>query len=276
SNSFQCENIPSKKRVRKSRSPGATEALYFFKTVMLFIGQKQMPDNQNTASINSYKPSLRTTEVQNNDSLIINPYQNITLFSTSHLNETFFVETPLNIYRYKAAKTFPNMFPKGPAQDNSLLIINRYQNITLSSTSHFNDSYSLNIYPCRAVEVSQNTFLFVHEGPVQNNNPLIINPYTSLFISYSNNFFSLETPNPYNNTITSPNIYAYGTNEQSFLLSSSSFVHEGSIQNNNPLTTDLSQSTNNSNDSFSFETTNFFLNVHPYETTEVFQNMFID
>ncbi|CAG8450609.1 17089_t:CDS:2 [Dentiscutata erythropus] len=177
SNSFQYENTPSKKRGRKSRSPGATEASYSFKTVMSFIGQEQIPDDQNTASINSYEPSLRTTEAQNNDSLIINPYQNITLSSTIHLNETSFVETPPNIYPYKAAEIFPNMFPEKPAQDNDLLIINSYQNITLSSTSHFNDSSSLSIHPCGAVEASQNAFLFIHEGPTQNNDPLIINLY---------------------------------------------------------------------------------------------------
>ncbi|CAG8450564.1 17086_t:CDS:2 [Dentiscutata erythropus] len=182
---------------RKPRSSKVTEALYLFETVMLFISG-QMPDDLNTVSINSYVPSLRTTKVQNNDSLIINLYQNITLSFTSHLNETSSVETSLNIYPYEAAETFPNI--------------------------HFNDSSSVEIpHPCRAVEASQNTFFFIHEGPAQNNDPLIINPclnIASFFISYPNNFSSLDTPDPYNNTITSSNIYAYGTNEQSFMLPS--------------------------------------------------------
>ncbi|CAG8450596.1 17088_t:CDS:1 [Dentiscutata erythropus] len=271
-NSVDYEKItPSKKRGRKSRSPGTTEAPYSFETVVSFIGQEQMPYDQNTALINSYEPS------QNNDSLIITPYQNITLFSTSYLNETSSVKTLPNIYPCKAARTSLNMFlfvHEGPAQDNGLLIINPYQNIVLFFTSHFNNSssveISLNIHLCGAIKASQNapaqnndpliinpylniipffnsypnnfSYLetpdtynniiissniyaygtnkllpcspFVYEGPAQNNNPLIINPYTPLFISYSNNFFSLETPDPYNNTITSLNIYAYGTNEQ--------------------------------------------------------------
>ncbi|CAG8785097.1 9659_t:CDS:2 [Dentiscutata erythropus] len=118
-----CKNCQIRHQ-RKSRSPGATEASYSLETVVSFIGQEQMPDDQNTMSINSYEPFLRTTKAQNNDFLITNPYQNIMLSSTSHLNETSFVETPHNIYSYKATKTFPNMFPEGPAQDNDLLIIN--------------------------------------------------------------------------------------------------------------------------------------------------------
>ncbi|CAG8751149.1 9157_t:CDS:2, partial [Dentiscutata erythropus] len=226
-------------------SPGATEAPYSFETVVSFISQGQMPDNRNTASINSCESFFRTTKAQNNDSLIINPYQNITS-----------VETPLNIYPYGAAKISSNMFPfvyEGPAQDNNLLIINPYHYPLLAILT----------ISLLAVKVSQNAFLFVHEGPAQNNDPLIINLYPNItpsFNSYLNNFSSLETPNPYNNIIPSSNIYAYRTNEQSFLLPFSPFIR--SMQNNDPLTIDLSQSTNNSNYLSSFETTNLYNNYY--------------
>ncbi|CAG8599705.1 12933_t:CDS:2 [Cetraspora pellucida] len=213
------------------------QSLYPFETIQSFVGQEQTHDDQNTASINSYEPSFRTTEAQNNNPLIISPYQNIILSSTNHSNETFSGETPLNIYQYGAAET--------------------------SQNNNFNDSASvetpLNVHPCGAAEASQNIFPFVHKGPVQNNDPLIVNPYqnvTTSFISYSNDSSSLETPDPYHNVITSPNICTHRINEQSFLLAFFPFVHEESMQNNDSLTIDLSQNTNYSTDFSSFKTTN--------------------
>ncbi|CAG8732950.1 12445_t:CDS:1, partial [Dentiscutata heterogama] len=122
--------------------------------------------------------------------------------------------------------------------------------------------------------------------PAQNNGPLTI----SSSISYLNDSSSSETQDLNNNNITYPNIHTYGTNEsfqnafidQSFLLPPSSFVHEGLIQNDE---LDLSRNAtlsfiNHLIDSSSFEITdnnnNTPLSVHPYETTEIFQNTFID
>ncbi|CAG8847650.1 43822_t:CDS:2, partial [Gigaspora margarita] len=51
-----------KKRGRKPESSGIIEAPYSCETVVSFIGQGQMPDDQNTTSINSHEPSFITTE----------------------------------------------------------------------------------------------------------------------------------------------------------------------------------------------------------------------
>ncbi|CAG8837093.1 43346_t:CDS:1 [Gigaspora margarita] len=273
-NDLHCENISPKKRGRKPRSPGTVDAHHSFETVVSFIDQEQIPDNQNIVSINSYESSFRTIEEQNNDSLIINPYQNITLSSTSHLNESSSVETPLNSYQYGAAETSQNSFyfvHEGSTQNNDPLIINPYQNITISSTNNFNDFSSIetlhNVHPCGVAEASQNIYPFV-EGPAQNND--LYQNVTPSFINYSNDYFSLETTDPYtrNNIITSPNIYTYGTNEQVFLLPSIPFVYEGSMQNNDPLTIDLSQNANYSSVPFVHEgptQNNDRLIINPYQ-----------
>ncbi|CAG8825748.1 35233_t:CDS:1 [Gigaspora margarita] len=247
-NNFHCENTSPKKRGRKPRSPGTAKVHCSFETIVSFIGQEQMQDDQNIESINSYESSFRTAEAQNNDSSIINSYQNITLSSTINLNETSSVEAPLNIYQYGAAETSQNSFyfdHEESAQNNDPSIINPYQNITLSSISHFNDFSSIetphNVHSCGAAEASQNTYPCFHEESAQNNDSY--QNVTPSFISYSNASFSLETPDPYtrNNIITSPNIHTYGANEQLFLISSNSFVHEGSMQNDDTLAIDLPQ-----------------------------------
>ncbi|KAF0515233.1 hypothetical protein F8M41_017351 [Gigaspora margarita] len=247
-NNLHCENTSPKKRGRKPRSPGTAKAHCSFETIVSFIGQEQMTDDQNIVSINSYESSFRTTEAQNNDSLIVGPCQNLTLSSTSHSNESFSVETPLNSYQYGAAETSQNSFyfvHEESAQNNDPLIIKPYQNITLSSTNHFNEFSSIeirhNVHSCGAAEASQNTYSFVHEESAQNNDSY--QNVTPSFISYSNDSFSLETPDPYtrNNIITSTNIHTYGVNELLFLHPSNPFVHEGSMQNDDTLTIDLPQ-----------------------------------
>ncbi|CAG8790678.1 9215_t:CDS:2, partial [Dentiscutata erythropus] len=189
------------------------------------------------------------------------PTQNYTVSSINHLNDSSFVKTPLNIHPYGSAKA----------------------------------PQSSNIYTYETNEAFQDTFIDqlttdVHEIPAQNNDSLTNSPSQNVrtsSISYSDVSSSLEILYPYNsNIINSPNIYTYKTNEafqdifidQSFLLLSSSSVHEGSMQNNNPSINPsqntTSSFTNYSNDSSSFNTTH--LNIHPHGTTEVFQNTFID
>ncbi|CAG8511746.1 11039_t:CDS:1 [Dentiscutata heterogama] len=239
--------------------------------------------------------------VQNNDSLTISPSQNATTSSISYSNDSSSLEIPYpynsniinspNTYTYESNDTFIDqsfLLPssssvhEGSMQNNNPSI-NLSQNITSSFTDYSNDSSSfnttyLNIHPYGTTDV--------HEIPTQNNDSLTISPsqnVTTSSISYSNDSSSLEIPYPYNsNIINSPNIYTYETNDtfidQSFLLPSSSSVYEGSMQNNNP-SINLSQNitssfTNHSNDSSSSNTTH--LNVHPYGTTEVFQNTFVD
>ncbi|CAG8504298.1 26144_t:CDS:1 [Gigaspora margarita] len=242
-NNLHCENTTPKKRGRKPRSLGTAKVHCSFETIVSFIGQEQMLDDQNIVSINSYESSFKTTDAQNNNSLIINPYQNITLSSTSNLNETSSAEAPLNIYQYGAVETSQNSFyfvHEGSTQNNDPSIIN-----PLSSISHFNDFSSIetphNVHSCGAVEAPQNAYPCVHEELAQSNDSY--QNVTPSFISYSNDSFSLETPDPYtrNNIITSPNIQTYGANEQLFLLPSNPFVHEGSMQNDDTLTIDLPQ-----------------------------------
>ncbi|CAG8572115.1 14511_t:CDS:2, partial [Dentiscutata heterogama] len=153
----------------------------------------------------------------------------------------------------------PSFFPfvhDEPSQNNDPLIVNPYQNISSSSTSHLTDSFSvetpININPYRTAEIFQNVFLSTHEGPAQNNDPLTI----SSSISYLNGSSSVETP---------ININPYGTDEifQNVFLS----AHEEPAQNNDPLT--ISSSINYLNDSSSVETP---ININPYGTDEIFQN----
>ncbi|KAF0515232.1 hypothetical protein F8M41_017350 [Gigaspora margarita] len=326
-NNLRCENTSPKKRGRKPRSLGTAKVHSSFETVVSFIGQEQMPHDQNIVPINSYESSFKTTEAENNNSLIIHPYQNITFSSTSNLNETSSVEAPLNIYQYGAAETSQNSFyfvHEGSAQNNSAEASQNtypcvhqesaqnndsYQNVTPSFINYSNDSFSLetpdpytrnniitspNIHTYGANEqlflISSNSFVhegsmqnddtltidlpqnasysivpFVYGEPTQNNDSFIINPYqnvTQSIINHSNDTSSLETPDTYNNFIISPNNYVYRTNEQLFLLPSTSFVHEGSLQNNESLPIDLSQNTIYPNDSSFFETTNPYNNYY--------------
>lgn len=295
-----CINILGRRRGRRPRSlipsSGTIEAFYFSETIEAFIGQGQMSDDQNAASVNSYDPSFRTTEVFINQepppiTTSINPYETtIKEFQSLYLNfletaEAFIGQVPtpnhqnttqINTYEPTTEEfqppysfeTIQSFIGQGQTPDDQNTVsINSYEPsfrtteafinqesipITTSINPYETSSVQipLNINPYEAAETSQNTFPFIHEGPAQNNGPLIINQYqniTPFFISYSNDPSSLETSDPYNNIITSPNIYTYGTNEQSFLLPSSPFVREGSMQNNH-LTINLSQNTNYSND----------------------------
>ncbi|CAG8803642.1 16845_t:CDS:1 [Racocetra persica] len=68
---LDCITTPGRRRGRRPRSPGTTEAFYSFEIVMSFVGQRQMPDDQNIESINSYEPSLRITEALINQELTL-------------------------------------------------------------------------------------------------------------------------------------------------------------------------------------------------------------
>ncbi|KAF0483901.1 hypothetical protein F8M41_023183 [Gigaspora margarita] len=214
------------------------------------------PSDQSTLS--SFFPFVHEELTQNNDPSIINPYQNIILSSTSHLESSTSAQTPFNIHLHQVSEIFPNTPP------------------------------------------SAHTPSSAHGGLTQNNDPLNISPSQNAIptsIIYLNDSSSLETSDPYNNIITFPNIDNYGTNEafqnafidQSFLHPSSPFIHEESMQNYDHLNIDLfpnvtSSFINHSNGSSSLEATNsnnnmvitIPVNVHPYRTTEVFQNMFAD
>ncbi|CAG8834964.1 29082_t:CDS:1 [Gigaspora margarita] len=81
---LHCENAPPKKRGRKPGSSGILEAPYSCENVVSFIGQGQMPDDQNTVSINSHEPSFITTEALVNQvptpiTASINPYEITTI-----------------------------------------------------------------------------------------------------------------------------------------------------------------------------------------------------
>ncbi|CAG8761454.1 32918_t:CDS:2, partial [Gigaspora margarita] len=160
------------------------------------------------SSLPSFFPFVHEELTQNNDPSIINPYQNIILSSTSHLESSTSAQTPFNIHLHRVSEIFPNTPPSAH---------------TPSST---------------------------HEGLTQNNGPLNISPSQNAIptsIIYLNDSSSLETSDLYNNIITFPNIDNYGTNEafqnafidQSFLHPSSPFIHEESMQNNDHLNIDL-------------------------------------
>ncbi|CAG8614159.1 4414_t:CDS:2 [Dentiscutata erythropus] len=208
----------------------------------------------------SFFPFVHEEPLQNDDPLTIpssiRPEQNndpLTIPSSiSYLNDSSSNETPININSYGTAEIFQ---------------------IYLNESSSVETPINIDLYG--TAEIFQNVFLSAHEGPAQSNDPLTI-PST---ISYLNDSSSSETPDLHNN----------GTNEsfqntsidQSFMLSSSHFVHEGLMQNDE---LDLSRNAtlsfiNHLIDSSSFEITdnnNTPLSVRPYETTEIFQNMFID
>ncbi|KAF0483900.1 hypothetical protein F8M41_023182 [Gigaspora margarita] len=295
---------------------------------------------QNTSidqsSLLSFFPFVHEELTQNDDLLTINPSQNATASSIIYINDSSSLETsdPYNNIitspniNYGINDAFQNAFidqsflhPSSPSDQSSLpsffpfvheeptpnndpLIINPFQDIIISSTSHL-EGYSsaqtpFNIHLHQVSEIFPNTSHSVHEGLAQNDDDLlIISPSQNAIptsIIYLNDFSFLETSDSNNNTI-SPNIDNYGINEafqnafidQSFLHPSFPFIHEGSMQNYDHLTIDLfpnvtSSFINHSNDSSSFETTdsnnNIIIttpvNVHPYGVTEVFQNMFTD
>ncbi|KAF0483898.1 hypothetical protein F8M41_023180 [Gigaspora margarita] len=230
-------------------------------------------------------PSVHEGLVQNDDPLIISPSQNEIPTPIIYLNDSSSLETSdsynniisPNIDNYGTNEAFQNAFidqsflhPSSPSdlsflpsifpfvhkeltQNNNPLIINPYKNIILPSTSHLEGSSSaqtpFNIHLHRVSEIFPNTPPSVHEGLVQNDDPLIISPSQNAIptsIIYLNDSSSLETSDSYNNII-SPNIDNYGTNEafqnafidQSFLHPSFPFIHEGSMQNYDHLTIDL-------------------------------------
>ncbi|CAG8550983.1 27138_t:CDS:1, partial [Racocetra persica] len=119
----------------KPRSPGTTEAPYSLETVVSFIGQGQMPDDQYTASINSYEPSLRTTKALINQeptpiTTSINLYETITSdFVTSHT--------------YNHISTIPSFRPTnafiGQGQtldDQNTALISSYESTTRTFIGH--------------------------------------------------------------------------------------------------------------------------------------------
>ncbi|CAG8614770.1 6385_t:CDS:2 [Gigaspora margarita] len=107
--------------------------------------------SSNQSFLPSFFPFIHEELTQNNDPSIINPYQNIILSSTSHLEGSSSAQTPFNIHLHRVSEIFPNTPP------------------------------------------SAHTPSSAHEGLTQNNDPLNINPY--------------------NNIIIFPNIDSYGTNE---------------------------------------------------------------
>ncbi|CAG8575617.1 35195_t:CDS:1 [Gigaspora margarita] len=246
--------------------------------------------------------SLETSNPYNNIiiSLNIDNYEINDAFQNAFIDQSF-----LHPFFPPDQSSLPSFFPfvhEELTQNNDSLIINPNQNNILSSTNHLEGSSSaqtpFNIYLNRVSEIFQDIPPSAHEGLVQNDDPLTISPSQNAIptsIIHLNDSSPLEISDHYNNIITSPNINNYGTNESiqkafidQYLYPSSPFIHEGSMQNYDHLTTDLfpnvtSSFINHSNDSSSFETTDSNnnviitpVNVHPYEATEVFQNMFTD
>ncbi|CAG8803678.1 17055_t:CDS:1 [Gigaspora margarita] len=87
---LHCENAPPKKRGRKPGSSGIIEAPYSCENVVSFIGQGQMPDDQNTVSINSHETTeALVNQVPTPITASINPYEITTTITSPGSSHTY-------------------------------------------------------------------------------------------------------------------------------------------------------------------------------------------
>ncbi|CAG8492672.1 8667_t:CDS:1 [Racocetra persica] len=210
---LNCITTPGRRRGRRPRSPRTTEAIYSFETVVSFIGQGQMPNDQNTASINSYEPSLRITETLINQELTqittsINPYET----TTTHLGTS---------HTYNHISTIPSFGPtyafidQGQTlDDQNIAPINPYEpffETTGTLIDHEPTSNHSHIYNhITTIPSFGTTDAFIGRQTLDDQNAVSINFYES-FLGTTGAFIGQElTPNHQNTTSINTTIPSFG------------------------------------------------------------------
>ncbi|CAG8757434.1 30850_t:CDS:1, partial [Racocetra persica] len=199
---LNCITIPGMRRGRRPRSPRTTKALYSFETVVSFIGQGQMPDDQNTVSINFYEPSLRITDA------FINQETTTTHLGTSHTYNNI-----ATIPSFGAINAFFDQ--RQTLNDQNIVLINPYDpffETTGTLIDHEptpNHSYIYN--HITTIPSFGTTDAFIGQGQtLDDQNAASINSYES-FLGTTGAFIGQElTPNHQNTISINTTIPSFG------------------------------------------------------------------
>ncbi|CAG8638572.1 34533_t:CDS:1 [Gigaspora margarita] len=176
---LHCENTPPKKRGRKPRSPGIIETPYSCETVVSFIGQGQMPDDQITASINYHEPFFRTTEVLINQeptpiTASINTYET----AITNLGTSYTYNHIATIPSFRAIDAFTG---QGQTQaDQNTAPIDPYETFFETTGTLIGHEQTSN-HSIAALPFFRTSDTFIGQGQTLDDQSTLINSYESFF-----------------------------------------------------------------------------------------------